>query len=153
MQNSNVTPEEPLLFRKQEYFTEVRWQEIDQNKHVNNIVFLGYFDEARFRAMVQSGVDMNRLLKEFGISPVLTKVELEYKNELTYPERIRIESKIRFEGKIKAFHDQYAYRLSDGKLVAVCVAHWFFMDIHKRKPVPFSQIGIEAINPASTVLN
>ncbi|MBM9500398.1 acyl-CoA thioesterase [Leptospira sp. 201903071] len=150
MQNSNV---ESKLLQTQEYFTEVRWQEIDQNQHVNNIVFLGYFDEARFRAMVQSGVDMNRLLKDFGISPVVTKIELEYKNELTYPEKIRIDSKIRFEGKLKAFHDQYAYRLSDGKLVAVCVAHWFFMDIHKRKPVALAQIGIDSVNPEMSSLN
>ncbi|PJZ51951.1 acyl-CoA thioesterase [Leptospira adleri] len=150
MQNQNT---ESRLIQTQEYFTEVRWQEIDQNKHVNNIVFLGYFDEARFRAMIGSGVDMNRLLKEFGISPVVTKIELEYKLELTYPEKIRIDSKIRFDGKIKAFHDQYAYRLSDGKLVAVCVAHWFLMDIEKRKPVALAQIGIDSANPELSSLN
>ncbi|MDV6237494.1 acyl-CoA thioesterase [Leptospira ellisii] len=148
MQNSNSNVESKLL-QTQEYFTEVRWQEIDQNRHVNNIVFLGYFDEARFRAMIQSGVDMNRLLRESGVSPVVTRIELDYKNELTYPEKIRIDSTIRIEGRIKAFHDQYAYRLSDGKLVAVCVAHWFLMDIRKRKPVPFAQVGIEPSNPTS----
>ncbi|AOP34674.1 hypothetical protein A0128_12915 [Leptospira tipperaryensis] len=150
MQNSKI---ESRLLQTQEYFTEVRWQEIDQNQHVNNIVFLGYFDEARFRAMTQSGVDMNRLLKELHISPVVTKIELEYKNELTYPEKIRIDSKIRFEGKIKGFHDQYAYRLSDGKLVAVCIAHWFLMDIQKRKPIALSQIGIDPVNPELSSLN
>ncbi|RHX83130.1 acyl-ACP thioesterase domain-containing protein [Leptospira stimsonii] len=28
------------LLQTQEYFTEVRWQDIDQNQHVNNIVIL-----------------------------------------------------------------------------------------------------------------
>ncbi|RHX83119.1 hypothetical protein DLM78_23285 [Leptospira stimsonii] len=94
---------------------------------------------------------MNRLLKEFTISPVVTKIELEYKND-TYPEKIPIDSKIRFHGKIKTFHDQYAYRLSDGKSVAVCVAHWFLMDIQKRIPIPLSQIGIDSVHPERSSL-
>ncbi len=94
------------------------------------------------RAMISSGVDMPKLLKEYNVSPVITKIELEFKQELTYPDEVRIESTMKFDGKLKGLHEQFAYRQSDGKVVAICTAHWFFIDIGKRKPVLLHSIGI-----------
>lgn len=71
----------PTYFEQQ-----VQWGEMDEFKHVNNSVYLKYFENARIKFMEESGMLQQMAID--GIGPILAKVEVNFKLPLTYPDTI-----------------------------------------------------------------
>jgi acyl-CoA thioester hydrolase len=70
----------------------VVWGEMDSYRHVNNVVYFRYFENARleyFRRM-----DWFEYEKETGIGPILAATQARFRKPLTYPDTISVGARI-----------------------------------------------------------
>lgn len=70
----------------------IQWGEMDAANHVNNAVYLRYFETARIEFFNQIGF-MN-FTGDDGIGPILAEVNCKYKAPLTFPDNIKITARI-----------------------------------------------------------
>lgn len=67
----------------------VVWGEMDAFQHVNNVVYLRWFESARIAYFEATGM-MDRM-KQTGIGPILARATLDYRRPVTYPDRVKVE--------------------------------------------------------------
>ena len=67
-----------------------RGYELDSYNHVNNAVFLNYFEHARWEYFRESG--LYEILKKDGNLPVVTDVQIRYQREIKLFDELMIES-------------------------------------------------------------
>lgn len=70
----------------------VQWGEMDAANHVNNAVYLRYFETARIEFFNQIG--FMDFTGDDGIGPILAEVNCQYKAPLTFPDNIKITARI-----------------------------------------------------------
>jgi acyl-CoA thioester hydrolase len=70
----------------------VEWGDMDAAQHINNIVYLRYFENARIAFFNQIG--FMDFMGEGGIGPILAEVTCQYKAPLTFPDNIQITARI-----------------------------------------------------------
>ncbi len=63
----------------------VQWGDMDAMQHVNNIVYLRYFETARIKYFNEH---LSLLADPSGIGPILAEVSCRYKFPVTYPDTI-----------------------------------------------------------------
>jgi acyl-CoA thioester hydrolase len=78
----------------------VAWGEMDSFQHVNNIVYLRYFESARIAYFER--LKLIEFLNETGIGPILAAVQCRFKIPLTYPDTVSVGTRI---SKIE--HDRF----------------------------------------------
>jgi acyl-CoA thioester hydrolase len=64
------------------------WGEMDAYRHVNNVVYFRYFENARLEYFRQLG--WFEFEKETGIGPILATTQAKFRRPLTYPDNIAI---------------------------------------------------------------
>ena len=66
---------------------ETRWNDMDIYGHMNNVVYLEYFDSALNRTLIEDGV-----LDPYGEGPigVVAKSYANYFSEISYPEKVTV---------------------------------------------------------------
>jgi acyl-CoA thioester hydrolase len=71
----------------------VAWGEMDSFQHVNNVVYMRYFENARIAYFhkVDMIADMNRT----GIGPILASTSCRYKMPLTYPDVVLVGARVK----------------------------------------------------------
>lgn len=101
----------PLVFSQ-----ELIWSDMDAFQHINNAVYLRYFEDSRMKYFESTGV-MDCML-ETQIGPILAAASCNFKAPLTYPDCIHIAAKIEEikSRTVKMSHAVYSDTL--GKLVA-----------------------------------
>ncbi|MDH5657253.1 MAG: acyl-CoA thioesterase [Spirochaetia bacterium] len=115
-----------------------RWDEMDANGHINYMVYLSYYSEARLLAL---GQDVLMDLKEKNIGPFIYKVEVDYKKELRYPDTIRINTWIsEIIGKTRSIIQQEIYSVRTNLLISTARFHAAFVDLNRRRPIPLPQV-------------
>ena len=70
----------------------VEWGDMDAAQHVNNTVYLRYFENARIAFFNQIG--FMDFMGEADIGPILAEVACQYKAPLTFPDNIQITARI-----------------------------------------------------------
>ena len=70
----------------------VEWGDMDAAQHVNNTVYLRYFENARIAFFNQIG--FMDFMGEADIGPILAEVTCQYKAPLTFPDNIQITARI-----------------------------------------------------------
>lgn len=71
------------------YFQEIVWGDQDSFGHVNNVVVLRYFENARADFFTMKKI-WNPADKNPESGMVLTKLEVEYRRQILYPEKLEI---------------------------------------------------------------
>src|SRR6266478_6261344 len=66
----------------------VVWGDMDSYRHVNNVVYFRYFENARLEYFRQLG--WFEYEKETGIGPILAATQARFRKPLTYPDTILI---------------------------------------------------------------
>ena len=70
----------------------VQWGDMDAANHVNNTVYLRYFESARIEFFNQMGfMDFTGV---DGVGPILAEITCKYKAPLTFPDTIKITARI-----------------------------------------------------------
>jgi acyl-CoA thioester hydrolase len=72
--------------------TPVAWGEMDAFQHVNNIVYLRYFESGRMAYFER--LKFIEFMDQTGIGPILASVQCKFKMPLTYPDMVSIGTRI-----------------------------------------------------------
>ena len=83
---------------------EVRGNELDSFGHVNNAVYLNYYEQARWHIMDETG--LLEYFKESGNFLVVVKANLKYIKELTLLEKSEVVTTIKTEGFFVIFQQE-----------------------------------------------
>jgi len=70
------------------YETKVAWGDMDAFQHVNNAVYLRYFESARIHYFEQT--PMFGIMQAQGVGPIVHSHRIRYRFPLTYPDSVRI---------------------------------------------------------------
>lgn len=92
----------------------VVWGEMDSYRHVNNVVYFRYFENARLEYFRR--LDWFEYEKETGIGPILAATQARYRKPLTYPDTISVGARISAVGEDRCTMD---YLLVSHRLQAV----------------------------------
>lgn len=79
------------------YETDVAWGEMDAFQHVNNVVYLRYFESARIKYFHHT--PMMSEMEETGVGPILHSVSCRFRFPLTYPDRVRVGVRVKEVGE------------------------------------------------------
>lgn len=99
------------------YFTpyKVQWGDMDALGHVNNVVYIRYFETARVNFMEQSDL-FSELLGD-DITIVLARIECNFVQELKYPGEIKLMARIKSIGNSSMVVEHMVVGI-DGKIYA-----------------------------------
>ncbi len=70
------------------YETDVAWGDMDAFQHLNNIIYIRYFESARI--LYFRHTPMMEEMEATGVGPILHSVCCRYRFPLTYPDRVRV---------------------------------------------------------------
>jgi acyl-CoA thioester hydrolase len=70
----------------------VVWGDMDSYRHVNNVVYFRYFENARLEFFRQ--LDWSALEAATGVGPILHSTSARFKKPLTYPDTIAIGARV-----------------------------------------------------------
>ncbi len=120
-----------------EFTTQVLAKHIDGYGHVNNAVYLQFFEEARWDWIQQGGGDRD-LVQSSGVGPIVVGIELRFSRELIEGDKITVKSTQ--EGEIGRVYTlkQLIYKES-GEMACKASYRLAFMDIKARKIVEAPQ--------------
>jgi acyl-CoA thioester hydrolase len=114
----------------------VVWGEMDSYRHVNNVVYFRYFENARLEYFRR--LDWFEYEKQTGIGPILAATEARYRKALTYPDTISVGARVSALGADRLTMD---YLLVSHRLEAVAAeGHGTVVTFHysegKKVPMP-----------------
>src|SRR5438105_4416186 len=92
----------------------VVWGEMDSYRHVNNVVYFRYFENARLEYFRR--LDWFKYEEETGIGPILAATQARYRKPLTYPDTISVGARVAAVGTDRC---TMAYLLVSHRLEAV----------------------------------
>ena len=70
------------------YQTDVAWGDMDAFQHVNNVMYLRYFESARIHYFEQT--PMFEIMQAEGVGPIVHSHRVRYRFPLTYPDHVQI---------------------------------------------------------------
>jgi acyl-CoA thioester hydrolase len=114
----------------------VAWGDMDAYKHVNNVVYFRYFENARLEYFRR--LDWFAYEKETGVSPILASTQCRFRRPLAYPDTIRIGARAvavdadRFTIDYRIVSEQFGTMAADGQAVVVTYDH----GAGKKVPIP-----------------
>ena len=112
---------------------EVRWSDLDGNRHVRNTAFSEYATHTRFRLLAAHGFDQARL-QALGFGPVMMREEIRYKREVLYGDALVVT--VRCAG-LSSDASQWRVHQDvlrpDGREAAVLTIQGGWMDLQTRK--------------------
>ena len=112
----------------------VAWGEMDAYGHVNNIVYLRWFESCRMAYFRESGV-IDRVKSE-GIGPILARTTIDYRYAVKYPDSVRTATTVTRLGN-SSFTMGYRVRsMATDKLAAEGEAVIVIVDYEKEEAVP-----------------
>ncbi len=118
----------------------VRTYECDLYGHVNNAVFLNYFETARVEFLYFLGFSLQSLKKEGFLLPIV-KIEIEYRKPVYPGEQLELVIEWMKKGTTSAVFHQEALR--NGEVVAAADVTWVVTDL-RGKPIDFPPVLIRA---------
>ena len=72
--------------------TTVAWGEMDAFRHLNNTVYLRYFESARIAYFEK--LDFLEYMEATGVGPILASTSCKFRIPLTYPDRVSVGARV-----------------------------------------------------------
>ena len=80
----------------------IQWGDMDAFSHVNNVIYIRWFETARielFRKMWgNKGISLQEILNGNGVGPILANFNINYHMPLLYPDTVLINTRVRRVG-------------------------------------------------------
>ena len=112
---------------------QVRWSDIDQNRHLRHSAYYDYGAMARIACFSENGLT-NLKLEELHIGPILFREEATFKREIKFEDKITIDMVVT---RATPDYSRWSFRHNlykeDGTLCAVLNLDGAWIDIVKRK--------------------
>lgn len=114
---------------------EVRWADLDPNRHLRNTAYNDYATHVRFRYLEERGFGAAEFAAH-DIGPVIFREEVRYYREITMNETITVDYKVAgLTPDARRFRLTHDILRGDGVLAARLVAEGAWLDLTKRKVV------------------
>lgn len=102
----------------------VQWGEMDELGHVNNVIYIRYFESARIEYFTESGIWTE--FRRHGIAVVMGKVECNFLRPIVFPDNIDAAARIKSIGNSSLLVEQAVYSdklglCASGDAVVVCI--------------------------------
>ncbi|EHQ07494.1 thioesterase superfamily protein [Leptonema illini DSM 21528] len=111
----------------------VAWGDMDAFSHLNNVVYVRYFENARVEFFRRLGVWSNEPGPEHG--PVIVNLAMQYRKQVRYPAELSITLGV---SRLKTRTFSFVCAMFDGTGECVHTAEADFMWIHFEKATPIS---------------
>lgn len=112
---------------------QVRWSDIDQNRHLRHSVYYDYGALARVTFLSSQGLT-NQKLEELHIGPILFREEALFKREIKFEDKITIDIEVVSARKDFArWTIRHQIHKEDGTLAAILTMDGAWIDIVRRK--------------------
>lgn len=125
---------------------DVTWGQMDAFAHVNNTVYLRWFEDARIETFARCGFD--RTMIDDRVGPILARTSCVYKLPLTFPDVVFVGSRIaelgddRFTMLYRVVSERHGAVAAEGDGRIVC----FDYAAGRKAPLPAAvRAGIEAL--------
>jgi acyl-CoA thioester hydrolase len=129
------------LEKKFKYEFEVRGYELDSFGHVNNAVYLNYFEQARWEIIKL--VNLHRVFEETKDFLVVVEANIKYIGELKLFDKAIIETKMIKRGFFLAFDQRI--KNSNGQKISKAMIKCLFVD-NNRNPKDIPDVILPYIN-------
>ena len=125
---------------------EIRWNDIDANRHLANKAYIEYAAHTRMAFLLQQGFD-STLLGKYNIGPVVFYEHIYYFKEVFYGKPIKVSLELSGMSKDGMFfefkHNYYDYK---GRNFAHCEMMGAWLDLKTRKLIPLPDEMKEFMN-------
>lgn len=112
---------------------QIRWADIDANRHLRHSVYYDYGASMRMNALTAAGLSMKKL-GELMMGPILFREEGVFKKEILFEDMITIDVEIvRARKDYSRWSLRHHFRKEDGALAAIVNIDGAWMDLAKRK--------------------
>jgi acyl-CoA thioester hydrolase len=119
----------------------VRFGDLDPNRHVNNAVYATYFETGRVTLMK----DPNRGLLEPGLAWIMVRLDMHFRAELRWPGTIELGLGLTRFGRTSVTFEQVVF--SEGQCIASATSVNVLIDEQTRKPTPLTPNMIGNFQP------
>jgi acyl-CoA thioester hydrolase len=140
------SPSDPLAGFPVVIEVPVWWGDQDAFGHVNNTVFLRWFESARIAYTTRAG--MPELMKTLRIGPILASVTCHFRRQVKFPDTVRVGARIARIGRTSLTMDHAVESRAHGALAAEGTSTIVAFDYDAGRPVPVPEslrAAIEAI--------
>lgn len=115
---------------------EIRWNDLDANRHLANVTYLGYASETRMGLLNTLGLT-HKSLMAMDIGPIIFNESLTYFKEVLPDDTIRVSCELAGLSDHGAFFSfVHNFYNSEGKNVAQCKMIGGWIDLNSRKLAP-----------------
>jgi acyl-CoA thioester hydrolase len=121
----------------------VQWGDQDAFRHVNNAVYLRWFESSRIAYSRKVG--LWDYLETDLIGPILASTKIDYRRPLTYPDTVKIGSKVVKVGRTSLTLEHKVVGLASNEVAAEGVAVLVLYDYKKAEPIPIPDVIRQAI--------
>lgn len=115
------------------YVMQTRWNDVDRYGHMNNVVYLEYFDSALNRALIEAGaLD----LAGAGAIGIVASVGCDYFSEVSYPDEVEVGVRVTRIGTSSLAWGFGLFRAGAPLTAAVGRTVHVYVDRTSRRPQP-----------------
>lgn len=111
----------------------VQWGDMDSFQHVNNVVYLRWFETSRVRYLEVSG--LNPILEGSGCGPILVSVHCNYRKQLRYPDQVLIGARMVKLGGTSMKVEHTVYSITQQSAVADGESNIVYFDYANQKAI------------------
>jgi acyl-CoA thioester hydrolase len=118
---------------------QIRWADIDANRHLRHSVYYDYGASMRMKALTERGLTL-RKFEEFGMGPILFREEAIFRREILFEDQLRITIEL-----VKATPDYGRWSLrhnflkGEDTVAAILNIDGAWIDLQKRKLAPANE--------------
>jgi acyl-CoA thioester hydrolase len=114
----------------------VQWGDMDAFAHVNNTVYLRWFESARINYGVRIG--LAELMARENIGPILASISCDYRRPITFPDTVHIGARISRIGRSSLTMDHRLISEAVGSIAAEGTSTLVLLDYntHRSHPIP-----------------
>jgi acyl-CoA thioester hydrolase len=122
----------------------VRWADMDSLGHVNNIMYLQYFETGRIAYMERAGLGPpGPAWRDHGF--IVASVDCLYRAPHTYPDTVSVGARVSSMGDDRIVIEHAAYSQQSGKIAAEGTALLVSYDYASCKRIPIPPVFREAV--------
>ena len=112
---------------------QIRWADIDANRHLRHSVYYDYGASMRMAALTSQGLTMQKL-EELMMGPILFREEAIFRREIRFGDEISIDVElVKSRNDFSRWSLRHRFTKSDGTLAAIINIDGAWMDLAKRK--------------------
>ena len=130
---------------------DVAWGDMDSFQHVNNVIYLRWFESARIQYFMKTGFIAH--MEETGVGPILADSRCRYRVPVTFPDRVTVTvqardlSGDRFQMDYRLYSDQHGRLAAEGESTIVC----YDFAAGRKAPIPDAvRTAMEALGQGSS---